>query len=65
MGEWHRVRDVKTKRDLTADLVLPTATMAFRINKKERATAQKAPSYLAVPGPAVPHHNKKLKPAAN
>ncbi|KAJ7257320.1 hypothetical protein C8J57DRAFT_1516785 [Mycena rebaudengoi] len=39
--------------------------MAFRINKKKRAAAQKAPSYLAVPGPAVPHHNKKLKPAAN
>ncbi|KAJ7219844.1 hypothetical protein C8J57DRAFT_1095127 [Mycena rebaudengoi] len=39
--------------------------MAFRISKKERAAAQKAPSYLAVPGPAVPHHNKKLKLAAN
>ncbi|KAJ7289894.1 hypothetical protein C8J57DRAFT_1214211 [Mycena rebaudengoi] len=39
--------------------------MAFRVSKKDRAAAQEAPSYLAVPGPKVPHHNKKVKPAAN
>jgi hypothetical protein len=39
--------------------------MAFRVNEKERAATQKAPTYLAVPGPAVPHYNKKLKPVAN
>ncbi|KAJ7234330.1 hypothetical protein C8J57DRAFT_1249271 [Mycena rebaudengoi] len=39
--------------------------MAFCVSKKDRAAAQEAPSYLAVPGPKVPHHNKKVKPAAN